>query len=239
MNKTTQLFCLSYAGGSGGFYNELQNYLDPSIKLFPLEYKGRGRRFSEAAYRDFQEMALDMYDQLLSNLDSSQNFMILGHSMGGFLAYVISGMLENEGYYPSHIFLSGCSSPKYKIIGNLKTKNMTDEQFVSFIKSFGGIDPIVLEKKEYLEFFLPNIRNDFRVIEEMDNSKYIYRLKSPVTLINGNRDYPDESELIDWKDFCDDLRGIEFFEGDHFYMKHNFEAVSNLINSIKFKSIFR
>lgn len=41
------LFCLPYAGGSGTVYYRWSNYIAPSINLYPIELKGRGKRFKE------------------------------------------------------------------------------------------------------------------------------------------------------------------------------------------------
>lgn len=42
-----QLFCLPFAGGSAGFYNNFKPYLRENIELIAIELKGHGCRIAE------------------------------------------------------------------------------------------------------------------------------------------------------------------------------------------------
>ena len=56
-----RLFCFTFAGGSKSFFDQLEGWIDASIELVKLEYAGHGTRHRERFYKDFFELAEDMY----------------------------------------------------------------------------------------------------------------------------------------------------------------------------------
>ena len=79
-----KLFCLPYAGGSKAIYYKWKSEFNYNIELEPIELKGRGVRYGEGFYTDFEEAVNDIYlkikdkiiDDLHEELQSYRNDLI-------------------------------------------------------------------------------------------------------------------------------------------------------------------
>ena len=65
------LFCIPYAGGSGSVYYRWRNFLDPSITLYPVELKGRGKRINNGFYENLKEAVDDIFNSIRDKINEN------------------------------------------------------------------------------------------------------------------------------------------------------------------------
>ncbi|GMQ55835.1 hypothetical protein AN1V17_02270 [Vallitalea sediminicola] len=152
------LFCLPYAGGTEFIYYKWKKYLNSSIKLEPIEIKGRGKRFYEDFYQNIDEVVEDIFKNIKDKI-VNEEYAIYGHSMGSILAYELYYKISNENIKrPKHIFFSGCKSPSIP----RKKKQiylLTDDEFIEELVNLSGTPKELADNEELLQLFLPTINN--------------------------------------------------------------------------------
>lgn len=222
------LFCLPYAGGSKNVYFPWKKCLDSSIRLVPIELKGRGSRFNEDFYESLDEAVNDIFDIIKDNL-MYEDYAIFGHSMGSLLAYELYYKITKENYKaPKHIFFSGHQAPE--IISNSKIHSLPDEVFISEIMKMGGTPKEVLENKPLLDLFLPVLRNDFKIIENYQYIEKSKKIQCGISVLNGNDDIIPANGLLSWKNHSINDFELINFNGGHFFIKDDFNNVLNYVN---------
>ncbi|PNQ87656.1 thioesterase II family protein [Paenibacillus polymyxa] len=82
------LLCLPYAGESSHIYYKWKRHRH-EIKIIGMEYSGRGKRFNEPLYKNFDEVIYDIYVSIKQSiiLNNSDSYYIFGHSLGGIMAF--------------------------------------------------------------------------------------------------------------------------------------------------------
>jgi surfactin synthase thioesterase subunit len=223
------LLCLPYAGGSQIIYYKWNKLLDPSLSLYPIELKGRGRRFNETFYENFEEAIDDIFN-IIKNEISNNRYAIYGHSMGSLLAYELYYKIVEAGYNkPDHLFLSGYHAPN--IIRNEDhIYGLSDDEFLKRIMEFGGTPIEIANDEELLHIFVPIIRNDFRILENYNYKKRKTKISCDVTIINGRKDSISIGDILAWKEHV--CKGFKVYnlDGDHFFINCNAENITNIIN---------
>ena len=226
---TIKIFPIPYAGASVNVYYGWKKLLPKGYELYMNELAGRGRRFHEKFYLSIDEAAKEIADCIIRQLQSSDEYVIFGHSMGALLTYeVYYYLVQHEVQLPKHLFLSGRKPPQI----SLKEENvckLDDESFMKYVKKFGGI-PKEFINKEVREVFLPILRADFAMLD-----RYVYvprndKIHCNMSVLYGNRDVAtSSSEMEKWTELSD--RNVNFYEydGEHFFINNLPEEIVNLI----------
>ena len=228
------LFCLPYAGGSQAIYYKWRKYLKPSIKLVPIELKGRGKRFGEEFYESLEEAVEDIFDNIKDQILQDE-YAIYGHSMGSVLAYELYYKIRDEKLnMPKHMFFSGYQAPS---IPRKKRQIYTlpDEEFIKEVIKLGGTPQEVADNEELLRLFAPILRSDFKILE-----KYIYKemkekIQCDISIFNGEKDDTTKEDILAWKDHGDKDFKVYNFDGNHFFINANVEGITEIINNTLIK----
>jgi surfactin synthase thioesterase subunit len=233
-----KLFCLPYAGGSAMIYKNKnwERYLDDSIELVPIELAGRGIRYSEKLYGNFNEAVDDIYNLIKGDLDKT-DYAIYGHSMGSLLAYELYykiKQLKNKSS-PRHMFFSGIQPPHLKI-NHKMIHHLPDKEFEEEIIGLGGTPKEIFENKEVFKFFLPTLRADFKIIEKYNYVEKRDKIDCAITILIGREDKLTKSNIVEWKIQTQSDCNIYSFQGDHFFINSNVERITDIINNTLVKS---
>lgn len=225
------LFCLPHAGASASIYYSWRKYLDPNIKICPLELKGRGSRFTENFYKDFSSLIEDLYLQLINNI-GEKKYALFGHSFGSVICYELYQKLyENNNKLPAHIFFSGQETPEF--IGRKEDyylKNKTEEEIFKEIINMGGIPNEILNCKEMLEIVIPIIKNDLYLL---DNYKYRCnrpKIQTSISVLYGSEEEINKQIICDWNNYTEKICHYIKINGNHFYTINNIKEVTDYIN---------
>ncbi len=212
-----RLFCLPCAGGGQAMYNGWGKILGDNVLVTPIELSGRGRRFSEPLYCNIEEALKDIYDEVCSNIDNNE-ISFFGYSMGALLSYEVAKRLETqENVQIKHIFLGASDPPKrqrhpvFSILNKGRLKKA--------IIDMGGIPKEIIAQPEFLDFYMPVIENDLRVMEEYVVGIEVYKLNCDASIFYAPNDlYTHCEELLKWSNFIHGKCSWFEYQGEHFFL---------------------
>ena len=218
------IFCLPYAGGSASAYGELKSKAKQrNLELVLIEYAGRASRLDMPLYKNFEDAVDDCYEQIKQyfNRHYVHNYGLFGHSMGSWVVYELMERLQKDPEIenPNKVFLSANTIPQIQI--EKKMWSLSDDVFWNELYRQGGLDKELYEVKEFKEYILPIIKNDYRILENYagDQVRRII-MQSDVCVMGGYKDSITEEEYRMWNQFTNQEFELQWFEGDHFYFRN-------------------
>lgn len=226
-----QLFCLTYAGGTAAFYNQLDLKVDNNIELVKLEYAGHGVRHKEQFYNDFFELADDMYDQIKGKINSNQEYALIGYSMGSISVVEILNLIieKKEIKLPKCVFIAAHEPiPKLALAGY--ADGMTDEVVKERTINFGGIPPKLINNNSFWRMYLPLYKNDYAIIGKYDFDMVTLKTDIPAIVFYSPTDTKKEDMLLWKKYFVGEIEFVEY-EGNHFFIEQHCDDMCKIINN--------
>ncbi len=226
MKKTTQLFCLPFAGGNKYSYRDFVEKAPSFLNLVTLEYPGRGARMRDPLIVDISELTDDLYRQISPLIKDDQPYAIYGHSLGGLMTYLLTlKLLENNHKAPIHLFITGTSGPSSISRTEKKRHLLEKKEFIEEVRILDGMPEEILSNDELLLYFEPILRSDFQASET-----YVYQerppLNIPVTVITGTEEDMEPEDIQLWQK--ETTYGVDFkrMPGKHFFIfQHTYKIV--------------
>lgn len=212
-----RLFCLPHAGAGASAYQAWKRELPPFVELCAIRLPGRETRLSERSFSEANLLVNEMAEVI--SADCNIPYAIFGHSMGAVLAYELALSLRDIGLpQPETLFLSG------RIAAHLEVRNkpLHDLPLDSFLAElelrYGGLPRELLADREMLDFYLPILRTDLKLIET-----YRYHEREPLNcsvMVSAGTDDRSvwEEGLLAWKDHTTGDFALNLFTGGHFYL---------------------
>ena len=224
--RRTRLFCLPYAGGSSIFYRRLKDYLKPDVELCAIDLKGHGRRMGEVPNTRAEDVLDDVWEQM-AGFGLDEPFALLGYSLGSTIAYHEYFRLREAGLRPRHLFFMANTAPYVPDVG-IPSPDQPDDVFLEGMTALGGISRELLECQELIDIFLPIMRADVCVEEELSMSRP-KAIDCDMSIIYSSAD--DASCQIDaWRACAGGRCDFSRFEGSHFFMLDHYAEVARIIN---------
>lgn len=216
-----RLFCFPYAGASAQIFRPWSLLLPEWIEVHAIELPGRGRRWSEPAYTDLQELVQAIAPAIHPYLD--QPFALFGHSMGAWISFELAQLLhQTSTLKPECLFISGRRAPQFP---NTKPPihKLSEALLLQELRQLNGTPTEILENQELLNLLLPILRADFMLLET-----YIYQeqppLPYPIHIYGGQQDpYVTIAELSAWQQQTSCDFTLQLLPGDHFFL-HSAQA---------------
>lgn len=228
MNKI-KLFCVPYAGGSAAIYKKWALHLDESIELVPIELAGRGKRIQEPMYENIEEAVEDIFSIIKNDIYGT--YALFGHSMGAILIYELIRKIKSKGLSePLHAFFSGRGVPNIKPLDEKKYYLLDDAQFKDKLVDLGGTPPQFFETPELMDFFLPLLRNDFKIASASFIEREVIPFNCEITILLGKEEKICSERIDSWKYHTKQLCSIYHFEGGHFFINHEHRKIADIIN---------
>ena len=219
------VICIPYAGGSSYMYNEMQKTLKgKNIVVKAIDLPGKGYRMEEKPCSDFREALADTVNVLLNVPDYASN-CLFGYSMGTLLAYeAVKYIYLRYGMLPLHLFLAACEAPSVYITQD-SVPWQKDDAFIEYLVKNGGITPDLAVDKDFADFFLPIIKNDYRILDG-----YKYNMTDCSLPMKANILYSDdERDISQWGQY---FKNCEYyhFDGGHFFINQSLNRVCHIIH---------
>ena len=95
-NKSIVLF--HHAGGSAFFYSPWRAHIDNDVDVYALQLKDRKQLLDICSQDGFKAIVAEIGNAIRETID--HEIVMLGHSMGGLLAYATAAYLEEQGGSP-------------------------------------------------------------------------------------------------------------------------------------------
>lgn len=223
-----KLFCLPYAGGSSSTYMPWKDIASNfNIEIFPLDYLGHGLNINKTISPSFQKNLSFLFQEITNNLKCDDKFCIFGHSLGALFAYELCKKFEiSKRKKPNHIYLSAIESPQFK--NNILFTDNSSLKAV--LRKYGATPDEILNDDSIFSFFMPIIVNDFNMYNDYEFSNSPI-LSTPASLMYGTSDFLKLSNITAWKNLFSSHIDFFPFQGDHFFINHEYCELLNIINS--------
>jgi len=222
-----QLFCFTYAGGNASFFDEIEKELR-DCEIVKLEYSGHGTRHKEHYYKDFDELADDLFRIFKENY-KGQEYALLGYSMGTIsLVEVLKRILNTPDMRkPKRAFLSAHHpDTKKELIGFAEDE--LDEWVKKRTIQFGAIPEKLVNNKSFWRLYLPLYRADYSILGRYSFEKLDLKTVVPATFFYSEDDTPRE-KMEKWRKYF--VGNCEYFEftGNHFFIKNHYQEMADII----------
>ena len=230
MKKKINLYCLPFAGGNKYSYREFVEKAPSFLNIITLEYPGRGAKIKEPLLSDINALADNLYKQISNEIDGN-NYGLYGHSMGGLMSYLLTlKILENNKQAPSHLFITGTSSPSAPSRQQEKKRYLLDKkEFIKEIKELDGMPEEILQNEELLYYFEPILRADFKLSEN-----YIHQdhapLNIPIMVITGTGEDLEPEDIQSWQKETTCKADFKKLPGKHFFIFKHTQTIIDIIS---------
>lgn len=229
------LFYFPFAGGTSYSVSNWRKYLPDDIVFVPLDIPGRGKRHKEEYPVSYNDLVMDFLAIIRTYVvEKDCEYIIFGHSLGGYVAYHLSVVIERLGLKkPLYIILSAAVAiNKVKMLDITKRfKNSPDKELERYIYSIQEIPQLVLNNKKVMGLLKKSLQEDLNLIDtvEFDELKIIEEIQCIIFF--ANEDELEFENIMEWKNFFKKIIDIKEFQGNHFYLfKHSRNIVSYIVN---------
>lgn len=217
-----RLFCFASAGGSAEIYRPWQEYFGQSLQICPVELPGRGRRLGEP----FSASLADAASQIAEAIREMANgpFALFGHSLGSILALETARLLESQSLPLTCLFVSSYGAPhRYREDKGLYLAS--NVALVDEMRRYGNTPEEVLANGEFLQYMLPILRDDYRLLETHICDP-LPLLDASIRVCAGDAEPDVNAEALGWwKELTRASCTISIFPGDHFYFQSDREPL--------------
>lgn len=229
-----RVYCLPHAGGAANAYLPWARSSDqPDLDWVPVEIPGRGSRLREEPLSSMDELAGALVDALFRQ-PSPDPFVLLGHSMGAYVAHAVVRRLEAEGLtLPLCLVVSGARAPGSPTERSLHT--LPDVELIEALVELGGTSEEVLRHEELMHLMLPVIRADLTLLARHHETSRTgpapsATLPCPMLALGGTEDKLAAPQWISgWQATTTGRFRQRIFEGDHFFLHESHREVTEEI----------
>ncbi|SCB73280.1 Surfactin synthase thioesterase subunit [Chitinophaga costaii] len=225
-----KLFCLPYAGGSAAVFNKCREFTGSNISLHPVEMSGRGTLMAQPPYATVEAAVADVLMRIREELHNGP-YALLGYSMGAVLAYELALKIKEQHLpAPVHLFFLGKGAPDVQLPVERTYHWLDDHSFKKMLLEMGGTPPEFFQYPELQEFFIPLLRNDFRLAETDFSLRKVTTHACDISVLLGKDEKVSVESADAWKYHTTGACHVSYFEGGHFFLNNNVEKVMTLIN---------
>ncbi|MDT3397645.1 alpha/beta fold hydrolase [Streptomyces sp. B1866] len=227
-DERIQLVCLPHSGGSSTFFAPLAREMPGSVEVLAVQYPGRQERRAEPFIDDMDELVARITDALGHAGD--RPLALLGHSMGGLVAWEVARALQARGARLAGLVVSGRGAPTVHNIHNgVKLYELSDDQLVAQLRELSGTSASILADDGMIRMLLPALRNDYRVVDS-----YRHRpgppLTCPIGVFLGTSDpWAREEYARGWREESTGRVEFRSFPGGHFYLSSQWRKVAEAV----------
>ncbi|MFZ3492125.1 alpha/beta fold hydrolase [Streptomyces sp. 5.8] len=220
-DPVARLFMFHHAGGSHLLYRGWAEHFPQDWELCLLEAPGRGRLQTLPLIDDCDRLVDYFHTAIAPLLD--RPFGFFGHSMGALIAYQLARRLHHEGDpLPSWLGISAYGAPRGEAEAAGRPHLMSDDELRGWLRSVGGSPPQLLDDDTVWREFAPVFRSDFKLVDTWAPPRNPEPLPVPLSVFGGRSDrLIGEDRLLSWRAFTTHFRGLERYEGDHFYLMNH------------------
>ncbi|MFF9171797.1 MULTISPECIES: thioesterase domain-containing protein [unclassified Streptomyces] len=220
-DPAARLFLLHHAGGSHLLYRGWAEHFPKDWELCLLEAPGRGHLQALPLIDDCDRLVDYFHTAIAPLLD--RPFGFFGHSMGSLIAYQLTRRLRHEGApLPNWLGVSAYGAPRGEAGADGRPHLMSDDELRGWLRSVGGSPPQLLDDDAVWRKFAPAFRNDFKLLDTWAPPRNPEPLPVPLSVFGGRQDrLIGEDRLLSWRAFTTHFRGLERYDGDHFYLMNH------------------
>nr|WP_295680093.1 thioesterase domain-containing protein [uncultured Lachnoclostridium sp.] len=221
-----KLLVLPYAGGSAQIIaNKLRKYMGVGIDIVPIELPGRGRRSGEKLLTNFNEVMDDILPQIFEIINNGDKYALFGYSMGSLIIYELYYGIERKKWNTPEMMFFCASNPPKEVLNKHK---LDSKSIINEMINLGGTDKIILNNPEIMEYIIPIMRADFKVMNSYTYMKHRKRLECPISIQYGIDD--DIIDNVDsWRDYTNAKCDFKYYDSGHFFINSYSKEMADYI----------
>ncbi|TQK51034.1 surfactin synthase thioesterase subunit [Streptomyces sp. SLBN-118] len=222
------LVCFPHAGGSATAFHALSRALAGRLDVVAVQYPGRQDRHREPAFEDLHELADAAFDAVVEAVGTDRPLALFGHSMGASVAFEVAARLERRaGVTPVSLFVSGRRAPSRHRSEDLHRKG--DDALLREIRALDGTAQAALDDEDIVRMFLPSLRADYKAIERYRSAPGA-SVGCPLVALTGDNDPKTTvEEARAWQEHTTGPFDLRVFDGGHFYVSEQTDAVAEVL----------
>ena len=225
-----RVICMPYAGGGPESFRGWADELGADIEAWAAVLPGHAGRLSEPLPDDLRAVA-DVTATAIASLPPLPT-ALFGHSMGAWLALECAHALVRRGARPTMLFVSGRAAPGFE--RHSAFAHLPDRDFLRVLhERFDGLPPEIAASAEIMDVFLPVLRADVSMLE-----RYVATAETPLDMpihvlaAAGDRALAHPGAIDSWEGTTTGPVRAHRFEGGHFYLHDQRDAVTELIRRL-------
>ncbi|MFE7132463.1 alpha/beta fold hydrolase [Streptomyces sp. NPDC057638] len=230
-DPAVRLFLFHHAGGSHLLYRGWAEHFPEDWDLCLLEAPGRGQLQTVPLIDDCDRL-VDYFHTAIEPL-LGRPFGFFGHSMGAAIAYQLTRRLHHDGDpLPAWLGVSAYGAAQGEAGIDGRPHLMSDDELRGWLRNVGGSTPQLLDNEAVWRQFAPVFRNDFTLLGTWAPPRDPEPVPVPLSAFGGRHDkLIGEDRLLSWQAFTTHFRGLERYEGDHFYLMDHRQPLAAAITA--------
>lgn len=233
LNKTSnvkyRIICFTHSGSYASQYSLWEKYLPKEVECIIYERAGSGIRISEEPFTTWVDLINDVVKSIEEYLDLP--YIIFGHSLGGSIAFEVAKTLEaNAKMLPQLVTIGDREAPNHK--PDKIRHNLSDEEFGEMLVEDYGMDRSLVLNKDIMEFFLPMLKNDFKLADTYFATfgHVNDKIATKIAVFRPSKTNDTIESHLDWAKYTNDTAEIIDMSGNHFFVfEHAEEFIKKLI----------
>lgn len=210
-----RLYIFPHAGGSASFYVPFAKAFTTDVKRVAVQYPGTQNGRMQTAVPSIEELADNAYRMIASAPESDGPVAFFGHSMGALVAFETACRFEAAGHPVSVLFVSASSAPG--LMRDQYFRDLSDDELMKFLIDLSGIDPKVLDNKDFVDSMLPGLRGYYGAIAGYTCPSGA-TVSCPIYASVGTDDgLAPYQNVAAWSAHTTSEFTVRVFPGDHFY----------------------
>lgn len=218
------LLCLPHAGGGASWFRPWAEHT--SAAVVGVQLPGRGPRIAERPVSDLDELVAALVPEVRPL--TASRYAVFGHSMGAIVAFELVRALRAEGLpEPLRLAVSGARPPHLPVRDPVH--DVPRDRLVAWLRDLDGLSDELLEQPDVLDFALPALRADLRVVEARTHRPGP-PLSCPITVLRGDRDPEcDAADAAGWRGHTTGPCTERVFPGNHFFLDDDVPGVVSAV----------
>jgi surfactin synthase thioesterase subunit len=212
-----RLICLPFAGGGSAPFYRWRRHLPAGIALAPITLPGHDGRLNEPPLVELGTLARRLVDESQPMLD--RPFVLLGHSVGAWLAFEMARELRRRGRRLPELLVVAANRAPHMRMTESPIHGAPDQEFLNVLgQRYGGIPTEVIVSRELLQLLMPALRADIKMIET-----YQYVEEQPLDIeilaLGGIDDMAvSPAQLDGWRKHTSRACSVRLLPGGHFFL---------------------
>jgi surfactin synthase thioesterase subunit len=225
MTSAPTLYIFPHVGGSASFYVPFSKAFSTDIKRIAVQYPGANN--GNRAVPSIHQLADHLYRLLAAAPHGPAAFF--GHSMGALVAFEVARRFESEDGHVAVLFVSGSTAPG--LMRREYFRDLSDDEMMRFLVGLSGMDPKVLNNKDFIDMMLPSLRGYYNSIAGYSCPPGS-TVSCPIYAFVGTHDpLAPYDNVAAWSAHTTSEFAVRVFAGDHFYFTGHLPEVVNDIET--------